>query len=225
MIMSPLISIIVPVKNGSNYLAEALSAIRSQNVNMEIIVIDDDSNDNSAQIAESFGCVISKHSTSKGPTIAKNTALKIANGKYVMFHDHDDVMNQNALATMLEEIEKNKEVFAVMAQLKDFYSPELLTEKMQQVTIRSEPYSGLFSGAILIKKEVFDVVGLFDENIKAGEILEWTNKMNVSGLQIKRLNFVSVNRRIHNSNFGRTNKEKEYKDYAAILRAKIKVRR
>lgn len=219
---TPLISIIIPVRNGANYLAEALGGIRAQNVNVEIIVVDDASTDNSAQIAENFGCLVVKHATSKGPTVAKNTALKIAKGKYVMFHDHDDVMNQNALAQMLQEIEADEKISAVMAQLKDFFSPELPVEEMKRIVIKLEPYFGLFSGAILMKKEIFDVIGMFDETIKAGEILEWTSKMTAQNLQIKRLNFPAVNRRIHNSNFGRTNKEKEYQDYAAILRAKLK---
>lgn len=220
--MAPLISIIIPVKNGANYLAEALSAIQSQNVNMEIIIVDDASSDNTAQLAKNFGCVLLQHPISKGSTIAKNTALKIARGKYIMFHDHDDVMKQNVLVTMLKELEDNAEIFAVMAQLEDFFSPELAEEERKKIVIKSAPYFGLFSGAILMKKEIFERIGLFNENIQAGEILDWTSKMNAAGLYIKKLNFTAANRRIHNSNFGRTNKEKEYKDYAAILRSKIK---
>jgi glycosyltransferase involved in cell wall biosynthesis len=220
--MIPLISVIIPVRNGSNYLAQALKGIKAQNVNMEIIVVDDGSTDNTTQIAESFGCQILKHPFSKGVVIAKNTALKIAQGKYIMFHDHDDVMNQNILPIMLKEIEENAAIFAVMAQLKDFISPELSKDEMKKVIIRAEPYCGLFSGAILMKREIFDIIGLFDENIKAGEILEWTNKMNKNNLPVKKLDLVSVNRRIHNSNFGRTNKKEEYQDYAAILRLQIK---
>ncbi len=216
---SPLISIIMPVKNGSNYLQEALSGIRSQNVDAEIIVINDGSTDNTVQIAESFGCVILQHSISRGLVISKNTGLKVAKGKYVMFHDHDDVINQNALPQMLGELQENEEV---MAQLQDFFSPELLKEERQKVIIRTEPYFGLFSGAILIKKSVFDAIGLFDESLKAGDVIDWTNKMKENNFLIKRLNFVSSNRRIHNTNFGRTNKEKEYKDYASILRSNLK---
>jgi glycosyltransferase involved in cell wall biosynthesis len=212
----------MPVKNGSNYLQEALNGIKSQNVDAEIIVINDGSTDNAVQIAESFGCVILHHSTSQGLVISKNTGLKVAKGKYVMFHDHDDVMSCDALPQMLRELQENEEISAVMAQLKDFFSPELSEEEMKKVVIRPEPYFGLFSGAILIKKSVFDVIGLFDESLKAGDVIDWSNKMKENNFLIKRLNFVSSNRRIHNTNFGRTNKEKEYKDYASILRSNLK---
>lgn len=212
----------MPVKNGSNYIKEALQAIKSQNVDMEIIVVDDGSTDDSSQIATDFGCVVLKHDTSKGAVVSKNTALKVAKGRYIMFHDHDEVMNDNILSQMLKEFQENEEIFAVMAKLQDFYSPELLEEERKKVTIKSDPYSGLFSGAILMKKELFDVIGLFDENRKAGEIIEWTAKMDQNNLQIKKLDLVAANRRIHNSNYGRTNKGNEYQNYAAILRSKIK---
>ncbi len=216
------ISIIMPVKNGSNYLQEALNSVKSQNVAMEIIVVDDGSNDDTSQIAKKFGCITLKHSISKGPVASKNTALKVAKGKYIMFHDHDDVMNHAVLPRMLAELKTNEGLSAVMAQLKDFFSSELSEEERRKVLIRQDPYFGLFSGAILIRKSVFDIIGLFDESLKAGDIIAWISKMQENNLQIKKLNFVASNRRIHNSNFGRTNKEREYKDYAAILRSNIK---
>lgn len=218
----PLVSIIMPVRNGSNYLREALSAIKSQNVEMEIIVVNDCSTDDTHQIAESFGCVILTHQNSKGLVVSKNTALKVARGKYVMFHDHDDFLTSGALEKMLKELQENDDVYAVMAQLKDFFSPELPKEEEKKIIVRSEPYFGLFSAAILMRRNLFDVIGLFDENIKAGDIIEWSTKMARHNLPIKKLNFVASNRRIHNSNFGRTHKQTEYKDYASILRAKLK---
>lgn len=219
---NPLVSIIIPVKNGENYLAEALSAIKAQNVAMEIIVVDDASSDNTAQIAENFGCIVLKHQVCQGPVSSKNTALKIAKGQYIMFHDHDDVLNENALAQLLKELEEDQEIFAVTAQIKDFFSPELPEEEKKKIALRAQPYSGIFSATILMRKKVFDIIGLFNENIKAGEIIEWSGKMNQHNLATKKINFVSANRRIHNSNFGRTQKEKEFKDYATILRSRLK---
>ena len=51
----------MPIKNGANYMKEALSAIKAQNVAAEIIVVDDGSTDDTAQIAESFGCHLLTH--------------------------------------------------------------------------------------------------------------------------------------------------------------------
>ena len=217
-----LVSVIMPVKNGSNYIKQALEAIKSQNVNLEIIVVDDGSSDDSAQIAASYGALIVMHEVNKGSVASKNSGLKIARGNYIIFHDHDDVMNDNALPQMLEELEKNREFFAVSAKLKDFFSPELSVQEKQKVVLRNDTYHGLFSGSALIRKEVFDIVGLFDESLQAGDIIDWSMKMSEKNLPIKKLDFVAANRRIHNCNYGRINQQKEFKDYATILRSKIK---
>ena len=220
--MNDLISVIIPVKNGSNYLKEAIKGILAQNMNIEIIVVDDASIDNTVEIAKSYGCKVIKHETTKGPVIAKNNGLKIAQGKYILFHDHDDVMTGDALKNLYNELASDTSVSAVQGKIQDFYSPEFNAEERVKTPIKQEPYWGLFSGAILMKKEIFDTIGLFSESITAGEILDWQSKMNSHGLRIKKLDFVSTMRRIHSTNFGKTNQGKEFKDYAAILRAKLK---
>ena len=219
--MNDLISVIIPVKNGSNYLPQAISGILKQGMNVEIIVVDDASSDSTAEIAQKYNCKLIRHDISKGPVVAKNSGLKVAGGKYIMFHDHDDIMKDNALKKLYEELSSDSDCFAVEAKVKDFYSPDMPECEKNKTKIKPEAYWGLFTGAILIKKEAFDKIGLFDENVSAGEIISWQAKMDANGLKIKKLDFVSTDRRIHQNNFGKKNKNTEFKDYAAILRAKI----
>ena len=160
----------MPVKNGENYIKEALEGIKKQNMNLEIIVVDDGSDDNTAEIAKEFGCIIVKHEKSKGQVVAKNTALKIAKGEYIMFHDHDDIMEEATLQKLYDAIMQNKDISMVMAKVKDFISPD---SKDKNTLIKKDAYWGLFTGAALIKKEVFDKIGLFDEDIQAGEIISF----------------------------------------------------
>lgn len=217
--MNDLISVIIPVKNGKNYLKEAIEGIKNQKMNVEIIVVDDCSTDNTVEIAESYGCKIICHKTSRGQVIGKNSGLKAAKGKYILFHDHDDIMQEGALQRLYYEFEPD--VMAVEAKVQDWYSPDLSEEEKLKTIIKQEPYWGLFTGAILIKKEVFDVIGYFNESVKAGEIIDWQSKMDSNGLKIKKVDFISTKRRFHSTNFGKINQKMEFKNYAAILRAKI----
>ena len=219
--MQDLLTIIIPVKNGANYLQTALDGIKQQNMNTEIIVVDDGSTDNTSDIAKNYGCIVIKNTTSQGPVVAKNQALKIANGDYIMFHDHDDIMNNGVLEKMLAELNAVPDISAVMCKVKDFISDDLPSEEKQKIKIKSEPYYGLFTGAILIRKNVFDIIGDFDEQVTAGEILDWQTKMKKYNLKIKKLDLVSTNRRIHTSNFGRTQQKTEFKDYAKSLRDRL----
>ncbi len=222
--MNKLISIIMPVKDGEKYLKEALQGIQKQNMNTEIIVINDGSSDNTEQIAKEFNCIVISKEKSEGPVKAKNDGLKIAKGDYIMFHDGDDIMNDNVLLKMYEELETNTSIYAVMAKVKDFISPDIPKEEKQKTLVKTEAYYGLFTGAILIKKEVFDKIGLFNESVTAGEIIDWQGKMDNFGLKIKKLELISTQRRLHVSNFGKTQQKTEFKDYAALLRARIKAK-
>ena len=64
--MNNFISVVVPVKNGTNYLREALESLRSQGMDLEIIVVDDGSTDGTAALAASMGCRVLRHDTSRG---------------------------------------------------------------------------------------------------------------------------------------------------------------
>jgi glycosyltransferase involved in cell wall biosynthesis len=209
----------MPVKNGEKYIKEALENIKKQQMNVEIIVVNDGSTDNTAKIAKEYGCIVINKDVSEGPVKAKNDGLKIAKGDYIMFHDHDDVMRANALKTLYSEFDES--CFAVEAKVKDFISPDIPEDEAKKTIIKSEAYFGLFTGAILIKKEVFDIIGNFNETVTAGEIIDWQSKMEKNNLKIKKFDFVSTLRRIHSTNFGKTQKKTEFKDYAALLRAKM----
>ncbi len=213
-----LITVIIPVKNGANYIKEAIDGIKAQNMNIEIIIIDDASTDNTAEIAENLGIKVIKHKKCRGFVFAKNTGLKAAKGKYIIFHDHDDIMNKNVLSKMYEEIAKNDNEMAIMAKVKDFLSPDSKDKSSQ---IKPEAYYGLFSGAVLIRKDLFNKIGLLDENVRAGGILSLQIKMQKHGYEFKKIDLVATNRRIHDTNFGKTNQKEEFKNYAKILRAKI----
>ena len=185
--MFPLISIIIPVKNGANYIKQALEAIHKQNVNKEIIIVDDGSTDDTADIARNYDCTIIKNEISQGPVKAKNVALQFAKGDYIMFHDHDDIMEPDILYELFRELEENADVSAVMAKVRDFYSPDLSEEEKTRTLIKKEPYYGLFTGAVLIRKSVFEKIGLFNDSVTAGEIIDWQSKMCANHLKIKKL--------------------------------------
>lgn len=219
--MNKLISVILPVKDGSNYLAEALESLKGQGMDLEIIVVDDGSTDDTVAIADRYGCKVVSHPVSKGQVAGKNTGLGVATGEYVMFMDHDDVMRPGALKRLYEEIEADPEAYAVQAMVKDFKSPEIAS--LPGTAIKPEPFYGLFTGAILIRKTAFDTIGPFSENRRTGEIIEWVTKMEANGFPIKKIDLVATDRRIHNTNFGKTARNEEFKDYASILRERLKM--
>lgn len=100
-----LVSIIVPVYNVEKYLERCLDSIINQTYSsIEIILIDDGSTDSSGDICESYARLDSRitviHKKNAGLGMARNTALDVAKGKYVIFVDSDDYIAPNMLENL-----------------------------------------------------------------------------------------------------------------------------
>ena len=111
--MKDKISIIIPAYNVEEYLEKCLESIISQNFDkVEIIIVDDGSTDKSLQIAKEYQKkypektrVISQEN--KGQGGARNTGIKNATGKYLLFVDSDDTIKSGMLETLYAEMEKS----------------------------------------------------------------------------------------------------------------------
>ncbi|ANW97653.1 hypothetical protein CSTERTH_00700 [Thermoclostridium stercorarium subsp. thermolacticum DSM 2910] len=104
-----LISIIVPIYNCEKYLLKCVDSIRTQTyTNLEIILIDDGSNDNSPSLCDKIlkeDCRIKViHKDNGGVSDARNTGLKIASGKYIAFVDSDDYLEETYLELLYKSL-------------------------------------------------------------------------------------------------------------------------
>ena len=216
--MNDLISVIIPSYNGEKYITETIKSIQSQDFPHEIIVIDDISSDNTAQIARDLGChvIINKHHM--GQVAGKNTGIREARGNYWLTIDQDDMLVPGALRMLYDEMQKSPDNKIVMAQLKDFCSPDT---PEQAKFVKPKPFRGILTGAALFKKEIFDLIGDFREDIITGDVIDLTNRLQKVGIKITKADFVTCSRRIHSANYGRTNQKDEYKDYAKVLRERL----
>lgn len=107
------VSVIVPVYNVEEYLEECLNSIVNQSFkNLEIIVVNDGSTDNSYNIIRNFSekykniKVINQENS--GLSEARNSGIKVATGKYIMFVDSDDFLNLDMIEKMYDKAEENK---------------------------------------------------------------------------------------------------------------------
>ena len=105
----PLISVIVPVYNVEDYLGRCLDSIIGQTyTNLEIILVDDGSTDQSGVICDEFrerdDRILVIHKENGGLSSARNRALDISTGTYISFVDSDDWLNVDHLEIMMEEI-------------------------------------------------------------------------------------------------------------------------
>lgn len=104
-----LISVIVPVYNAEKYFKDCLESILNQTYsNLELIVIDDGSDDHSAEIARVYKYDTRVHvytQENQGVASARKNAVEYANGDYVVFFDADDYIDQDYLEQLIEVAE------------------------------------------------------------------------------------------------------------------------
>lgn len=116
-----LLSIIIPVYNAGKYIEATLNSIYAQTYkDFEIILVDDCSSDNSAEIIKEHmkshpEIVYHLQEENKGAAVARNTALAIAKGQYVAFLDSDDIWKPDKTEKQLKLLEEKEGAFAFTA--------------------------------------------------------------------------------------------------------------
>ncbi|PIT97454.1 glycosyl transferase [Candidatus Berkelbacteria bacterium CG10_big_fil_rev_8_21_14_0_10_41_12] len=173
----PKVSIIIPVYNGSDFLPQAIDSALSQTYkNIEIIVVNDGSNDRGAtkKIAKSYGNKIRYfYKKNGGVASALNLGIKKMNGQYFSWLSHDDVYYPNKVQAQIDFLKKLKNKNVVLYSdfdlidntSKVFRSVRINSsapEKFQFALIISSPVSGCTT---LVPKTIFDKIGLFKENL------------------------------------------------------------
>jgi glycosyltransferase involved in cell wall biosynthesis len=155
--MKPLISICIPTYNGVKFLEETLQSIISQSYeNIELIVSDDASSDNTLEIIEAFKeqsyfPVYIFHHTPKGIGANWNNCLKQAKGKYIKFLFQDDVMVKDCLEKMVQVLEENPKV-GLVASKRDFIIEEDI--KKEEINQWIADYGDLQKHLNLTPKEI-----------------------------------------------------------------------
>lgn len=110
--VSVICSVIIPIYNTGDYLHETITSVLNQSErNIEIIIIDDGSTDESLAVAQGYAtqdtrisCLSQKNA---GDSAARNVGVKHAKGKYVIFLDHDDVLEPDAVEHQVSILEGN----------------------------------------------------------------------------------------------------------------------
>lgn len=112
MTAQPLVSVLMPVYNGEKYLAEAIDSILKQTyTNIELLILDDGSSDNSGAIVNSYDDDRIKYQTNGrnlGIVATRNKLLTFAKGDYIAIHDCDDLALPNKLAMQVAYLQEHK---------------------------------------------------------------------------------------------------------------------
>ncbi len=175
--MKPLVSVIVPSYNSAAYLPEAIdSALNQTAAPLEVIVIDDGSTDETAQVLERYrGRIQAIFQQNKGPAAARNCGIAASRGDLIAFLDADDVWLPEKLEKQLAYLALHPAACMVHSQMY-YWNPETGEKSLERHRRRHEfagsCYHRLFfrpaviPSTMVVRRECLAKVGTFDERIR-----------------------------------------------------------
>ncbi|RYY06310.1 MAG: glycosyltransferase family 2 protein [Sphingobacteriaceae bacterium] len=188
--MLPLVSVLIPLYNSQDYILETLNSVKNQTYkNIEIIVVDDGSNDNSYEVAKSFdfeNFYIVKQ-LNEGASAARNHALALAKGTYIQYLDADDVLDYNKIESQLNIIKRFKPTDIICCQWKYFNTSVSQSYKLMPFTtekttcydkiqwLKDRPY--MIPHTWLLPRVLIDDIGPWDESLSLNDDGEYFYRM------------------------------------------------
>jgi glycosyltransferase involved in cell wall biosynthesis len=190
----PIVSVLLPVYNGANFLEEAISSVLSQSFeDFELIIRDNQSSDRSREIVECFEdprIVFAQNKTNLGLFGNINGCLALALGEFVHLFSHDDVMHTNCLESQVRFLREHTEAAMAYCGMRAIDAHgKILGDSLQDSTpeiISRDLYLSLAAhygslpasaSTVIIRKQILNQVGVFDNDMQVAADCDLWNRI------------------------------------------------
>lgn len=202
----PQVSVIIPTYNCARYLPEAIDSVLAQSFqDFEIIVIDDGSTDNTAEVLQSYGDRLRViYQQNQGVALARNQGIQAAQGQWIAFLDADDVLLTHKLEAQIELAASYSDLGIIHSGWNrvDAEGNLLMTVKpwqeIPELTLESWlRWKPVLPSAMLFRRQWLNQAGGFDPRFPPAEDTELVLRLALMGCQAKWLPQITVNYRQH----------------------------
>ncbi|NLE46185.1 MAG: glycosyltransferase family 2 protein [Chloroflexi bacterium] len=220
---APSVSVVIPVYNGATYLGEAIGSVLAQDyVPLELIVVDDGSTDDSADVAAQFGGVLVIKAPHRGISRTLNAGIHRSTGELLSFLDADDRWTPGKLEKQVIVLTQDPALDIVFGHVRQFVAGSSRAVEEGEMSV---PQPGIGRSAMLIRRRSFDRVGDFSIEPGMHDFMDWYARAIEMGLRSRMLDDIVFERRIHDQNVGRRTPERQRQAYFNTLRAALARRR
>lgn len=207
------VSVVIPTYAGARHLAATIESIVAQpDVTLQIVVVDDASPDESADIARQLQAggapvEVACHSENRGVAAARNTGVAAARHDLIAFCDHDDLWTPGKLARQIEALEATG-CDVVLGHVEHFVEAGVDAPAWFQQRWADAAHPGWFLSAALVRRRVFDRIGGFDVTRRhGGDDVDWFARMKMADVDMEMLDDVVLRRRVHDRNLSAMTRE------------------
>jgi glycosyltransferase involved in cell wall biosynthesis len=177
---APFVSVVVPCYNHAHFVGQTIDAVLAQDYpNFEIIIVDDGSTDNSAEVVQAYGDARVRYvyRENGGLPAARNTGIKNARYDFIGFLDADDTWEPRFLRMVMATFAEKGEDYGIVVSNRRYIDEHgnavahrtQLSTPGREVTQRELIQQTFFSTALVARASVFEQVGLFDESLRSTE--------------------------------------------------------
>jgi len=226
---NPSVSVIIPVRNGELFIADAIKSIQTQSVPVaEIHVINDGSTDATANIisrlASADSSIIIHEGPQKGPGPARNVGLKRATGDVITFLDCDDLWPANKLQMQIGRLTAAPEVGFVSGFV--LYFDKQIENGLEPAgDSRTSKIFHVHLGATVYKRTVFEQVGLFDEGFTYAEDVDLMLRLREASVPFTIMDEITLYHRRHDNSMTTYLTSTETRDFHRSLMKSLQRRK
>jgi len=198
--MTALVSVIVPIYNGAQYIGEALDSIAAQDyAPMEIIVVDNGSTDDGPSIVEARGLTLLR-AERLGAGAARNVGIAASRGEIVALLDQDDLWLPTKMRRQVETLAAHPDSICI-AQQAYFLAPGVERPRwFAKPELLDADHAGWAPSCMATRRETLDRVGRFDETMRHASDVDWFARARELYIPIEMPPETLVHRRIHEQN-------------------------
>ncbi len=232
----PLVSVVMPAFNAREFIGAAIQSVLQQDyANLEVIVVDDGSTDGTSHL----DCLQNErikllHQLNAGPAAARNTGLRHAKGELIAFLDADDLWLPHKLAVQVAYLHQHPEAGAVFGRFVRweadqnglFAAYQIPGGECDDPLMTCAPSGSIYTALLLdsvvhiitamVRREVFERIGTFDEALPTGEDYEFWLRASRS-FKIDQLARTLAVYRIHSASITKVPRE-ENNEYLVLMR-------
>lgn len=203
--MAPRVSVLIPTYNCGQFISQAIDSVLAQTfTDFEIIVVDDGSTDNTAEVISRYPQVKYIPREHCGVSTSRNAAIGAATGEFVVFLDADDMWAPTKLEKQVRYLEENPDCMLVFTKAENFYE----NKEEDRTERQKELYNSSLERCVItcaIRSSVFEKYGVFRTDYPHGEDTQFMFRLSISGLSLDHcIPEALYLRRIHSNNISLT---------------------
>ena len=223
---SPLVSCVLPAHDAAAHLPGAIENLLAQTYRpLEIVVADDGSTDETAEIAAAFGPPVRLvRQAEAGPAATRNLGLREARGELVAFLDPDDLWHPDKLAIQVGRLRARADLDCSVT-----HAELLFADPEDARRVAGQPRAGTVPGyattTLLARREAFERVGALDDSLWFADATDWFLRARAHGLAIELLPDALVLHRVHAANLTRRRAHDSEDEFLRVVKRSLDRRR